>query len=99
MGNANYLKGVAFEREFMKEHEASGNFMAIRTAGSHSPFDVILIPLGSHSEFSTIVCQLKRHKGSAPKPPESFVGLDLGMNVTKWWVTRQDRKQTVIQVV
>ena len=42
MPNKNYLRGVRFEREVMKIFEKEG-FVVMRTAGSHSPFDVILV--------------------------------------------------------
>ena len=41
MTNKNYQKGVRLEREVVKIFEEKG-WSAIRTAGSHSPFDVIL---------------------------------------------------------
>ena len=42
MSNKNYLKGVRLEREIVKIFKENG-YEAIRTAGSHSSFDVILI--------------------------------------------------------
>lgn len=40
--NKNYKQGVRFEREVQKIFEKEG-FETLRTAGSHSPFDVVLI--------------------------------------------------------
>ena len=40
--NKNYQKGVRLEREIVKIFKENG-YEAIRTAGSHSSFDVILI--------------------------------------------------------
>lgn len=40
MANANYDRGVRFERQIMEEWAAKG-YEVSRTAGSHSPFDVI----------------------------------------------------------
>ena len=99
MGNSGYLKGARFERDFMEEIREQGNHYPIRSAGSHTPFDVILIPLGVHSQLPVIVCQLKRAKKYAPKPPESFRSLGLGDCVTKWWVTRIDREKYRVEVV
>ena len=41
MSNANYIKGVKLEREVVKIFKDAG-WIAFRSAGSHSPFDVIL---------------------------------------------------------
>lgn len=45
MPNPNYLRGVRFEREVMKIFRDAG-FIVLRTAGSHSPYDVVLIKEG-----------------------------------------------------
>lgn len=42
MPNENYLRGVRLEREVVNIFKEHG-YEAIRTAGSRSPFDVILI--------------------------------------------------------
>ena len=42
MSNKNYIKGVKLEREVVNIFKDKG-WIAMRTAGSHSPFDVILI--------------------------------------------------------
>ena len=42
MSNKNYLRGVRLEREVQKIFRENG-FQAIRTAGSHSEWDVILV--------------------------------------------------------
>lgn len=99
MGNPNYRKGAAFERAWMKAQEAKGIHIAVRTAGSHSPFDVILIPIDEERDLPVIVCQLKRGKKHVPKPPESFRKLPVGLNVVKWWVTKIDRQKANIELV
>ena len=43
MSNPNYIKGVALEREIIHAFERV-NVPAVRTAGSHSAFDVICYP-------------------------------------------------------
>jgi len=40
--NKNYKKGVRLEREIISIFKEKG-YIAMRTAGSHSPFDVILV--------------------------------------------------------
>ena len=45
MANKNYLRGVRLEREVQKIFRDAG-WTAIRTAGSHSPWDVILVKTG-----------------------------------------------------
>ena len=42
MSNPNYKRGVKLEREIQKIFRDAG-YIAIRTAGSHSPWDVILV--------------------------------------------------------
>lgn len=42
MGNKKYLQGVRFEREVMRIFREAG-FEVLRTAGSHSPFDIVLV--------------------------------------------------------
>ncbi len=41
MPNPNYKKGVRLEREVVQIFKKAG-FGAVRSAGSHSPFDVII---------------------------------------------------------
>ena len=55
MSNPKYKKGVRFEREVQKIFEEHG-FVTLRTAGSHSPFDVVLIKYAKdeRSEFNRI---------------------------------------------
>lgn len=49
MPNKNYIKGVRMEREVMHYLEKRG-WLCFRTAGSHSPIDVIAIR-GTQIEF------------------------------------------------
>jgi len=42
MPNANYIKGIRFEREIVNKERKEGN-IAFRSAGSHSPVDVVVI--------------------------------------------------------
>ncbi len=55
MTNKKYIRGVGFEREVMKIFKEHG-FVVLRTAGSHSPFDVILIKYAKdeRSDFNRI---------------------------------------------
>ena len=43
MPNKNYIKGVAKERKIVNDYKALGWDIVQRTAGSHSPIDVIAI--------------------------------------------------------
>lgn len=47
MPNANYRAGRAFEYRRKKFYEAQG-FTVLRTAGSHGPFDLVLIAPNVH---------------------------------------------------
>lgn len=100
MGNANYRKGADFERDFKALKEKEG-FLVVRSAGSHSCVDLVLIPLGRHNFSNIVVCQLKAYKKgkSKPKPDKAFVELELGENATKWWVTKEDYKPVEIEVI
>ena len=42
MVNKNYIRGVRLEREVQAIFKAAG-YKALRTAGSHSPWDVVLV--------------------------------------------------------
>jgi|TARA_Y100000310_G_scaffold157582_1_gene156989 Holliday junction resolvase len=52
MPNKNYIRGVRFEREIINLFKDNG-FTAVRTAGSHSPYDVIVT---KESEQSKKIC-------------------------------------------
>ena len=62
MSNANYLKGVKLEREVVNIFKENG-WIAQRTAGSHSPYDVILIKTtGKHKKIVFVAflqCKVK----------------------------------------
>ena len=49
MPNKNYERGVRFEREVQDIFRKHG-YEAIRTAGSHSTFDVILVKYSKRSD-------------------------------------------------
>jgi len=44
MPNKNYIRGVRFEREVQQIFKDAG-YITMRTAGSHSPFDVVLVKM------------------------------------------------------
>ena len=97
MANANYNKGVRFERAFIKEHSSS--YIGLRTAGSHSPVDIILIPKNAGN---VVLCQLKCYKKGSPKPkiPKSLEQLDAGdEHITKWFVSKEDYMDYLVEVV
>jgi Holliday junction resolvase len=59
MTNKNYVKGANFERTVKKFYENFG-FLVFRTAGSHSPADLIAFPiLGGISDKKPILIQCK----------------------------------------
>ena len=54
MPNKNYLKGVRYEREVVNNAKSEGH-VAFRSAGSHSPFDVVIIDFSNRViEFSQL---------------------------------------------
>ena len=57
MANKNYVSGRRFEYTIKKALEKLG-WIAIRSAGSHSPFDIIAI-----KEGRILLLQLKKYKG------------------------------------
>ena len=57
MVNKNYVSGRRFEYTIKKALEKLG-WIAIRSAGSHSPFDIIAI-----KEDKILLLQLKKYKG------------------------------------
>ena len=97
----NYQKGASFERDFIKK--MSDNYYGVRTAGSHSQIDFILLPKPT-SPFSRVVaCQLKRYKKGACKPKITQEFRDLQFlddaDIVKWWVCRKDYCDFEIEVV
>ena len=65
MPNQNYLRGVRFEREVMKIFKDAG-FIVMRTAGSHSPFDVVLVKeskeLKKIAHVAFVQCKTEKNK-------------------------------------
>lgn len=57
MSNANYEAGVRLEREVMAIFREHG-FDVARTAGSHGPWDVILLKRGREREYELRVLLL-----------------------------------------
>jgi len=97
VANAKYRKGADFERAFIAEWVMKG-YYGFRSAGSHSPFDVILIPkqLGN-----VVCCQLKRYKrgDTKPKVPKELRTLEITEGITIWFVSKEDYKEKEIEVV
>lgn len=61
MKTTNYIKGRRREYMLVKYFKDKG-YLAIRTAGSHSPFDVIAV-----DSTNIFLCQLKPHNVSEKK--------------------------------
>ena len=61
--NKNYQRGVRLEREVVNIFKANG-YIAQRTAGSHSPYDVVLIKESSDTKKIVFVafvqCKVKK---------------------------------------
>lgn len=60
--NKNYLRGVRLEREVMQIFKEHG-YIVMRTAGSHSPFDVVLVkegPLKRICFVAFVQCKTKK---------------------------------------
>ena len=70
MVNKNYVSGRRFEYTIKKELQDQG-WIAIRSAGSHSPFDIIAI-----KEDKILLLQLKKYKGG--KMPLSEYRKEMG---------------------
>ena len=59
MPNKNYVRGRNFEYKVKKAYEEAG-YLVFRTAGSHSPADLIAFPpLGKITEWQPILIQCK----------------------------------------
>jgi Holliday junction resolvase-like predicted endonuclease len=65
-----YARGAAFERRVQAELEAEG-YATIRSAGSHSPVDIIAVKHGQ-----VLWVQVKRRSGTIP-PADRVALLDL----------------------
>ena len=63
----NYTKGVRLEREVIHIFEKAG-YIAMRTAGSHSPFDVILV---KYTEQNQKICFVAFVQCKVKKIPKS----------------------------
>ena len=63
--NKNYQRGVRLEREVQQIFEAAG-YETLRTAGSHSPWDVVLVKqIGSVKKICFVAfvqCKTKKEK-------------------------------------
>jgi Holliday junction resolvase len=62
--NKNYGKGVRLEREVIEIFKKAG-YQATRTAGSHSPYDVILWKEGMNNKIcfvSFVQCKVTKDK-------------------------------------
>jgi len=84
----NYQIGFRFEHEVAQYYTKRG-YLVIRAAGSHTPFDLLCLPLGEHLENNVLVMQLKRYTKYAAKPDDAFGLIPLPPNVTKIWITKR----------
>lgn len=61
MPNLNYKKGSAFERKIQKHFESRGWFV-IRSAGSHTPVDLVVLFKNQHLTTEPLLIQCKSSK-------------------------------------
>lgn len=65
MSNLNYRRGADKERRIVKKAREEG-LIALRSAGSHSPIDVVIID-GEYGKIQLIQCKSsKSEKGGIP---------------------------------
>jgi Holliday junction resolvase len=78
MVNKNYVSGRRFEYTIKKALEKLG-WIAIRSAGSHSPFDIIAI-----KEDKILLLQLKKYKGGHMPQAEYYKEMKklFGLNIS-----------------
>lgn len=85
MPNPHYQAGVRFERKLinlLKEHLPKEKYTIIRTAGSHSPVDVVVIEhLGQQGQNRSFGIQCKTVKKGSKAPDLKKYGVT--KNVTK----------------
>lgn len=68
MSNKKYLKGIRKERKFVNEARAKGQ-IAFRSAGSHSPIDVIIID----TDFKIINMIQCKYEGFSEKDKQKIL--------------------------
>jgi hypothetical protein len=70
LANKNYQKGVRFERERLKHYAAMGR-CALRTAGSHGAFDIVVVD-DAHGICSLIQCKVTSDHRTAERLLAAF---------------------------
>lgn len=90
--NKNYISGRRFEYSIKKELEKQG-WIAIRSAGSHSPFDIIAI-----KNDKILLLQLKHYKEKLPRTVEErerekFENLNIEKELKVTYSIITDKKQ------
>jgi Holliday junction resolvase len=99
MVNSNYQKGAKFERAIISTFKKAG-YSGFRSAGSHSPVDIILVAQTEEQRPNVVLAQCKRYsKGKPPLPSAEFKALKTPSCCVKWWVTRKDREQVKVEIV
>lgn len=95
MPNPGYVKGANLERRIVNEARANG-MIAFRSAGSHSPIDVITISAKGNS-----ICFFQC-KASQKRPSEEFKNLKIPSTLTarKIWVSKaKERGKLNVEVI
>ena len=90
--NRNYVRGRRYEYKTMRTLEKLG-YLCIRTAGSHSPFDVIAFLTKDNTEHHIIrAIQVKASKYVPKKEIEKFKRVVIPTIITKelWHYTKKE---------
>lgn len=78
---SNYSRGANFERRVRKHLEEQG-WVVFRSAGSHSPADLIALKTG---EVMLVQCQLDKGFSLAKRNQLAFLGLELNVQTYLAW--------------
>jgi Holliday junction resolvase len=100
MPNKNYVKGANFERKVKKFYEGLG-YLVFRTAGSHSPADLIAFsPLKNMKEWNPILIQCKNTKKVyLPKDMEQLKTIAEQYGLRAVLISKTKGKELVTRIV
>jgi Holliday junction resolvase len=94
MGEVNkYIKGAVYEWKVKKEYE-NKNYLVIRSAGSHSPIDLVAI---NEKEIIFIQCKrIKKISSIEKKEIEDFKKIKIPFNCRKEFHIKRDYENEII---
>jgi len=90
----NYERGVAFERE-VAEHYRNKGAVVVRAAGSHSPFDLVVL----HPYEMPIVIQCKRYSKYKAYPDNEYKNLRVNGAIKIWASKKKGERKFELEVV